>query len=149
MEGKGEVDLRVFDEVLRQRGVSLYYPFIDRLAPGRSRTGFRKTISVESLADRGARFFEPPADAPEAQRGEIQAVIVPALAADAAGHRIGYGAGYYDATLPDVCPPARSIVVAYDFQLMAELPHESHDIPCDAVVTDQRQLVTKAQQPPQ
>jgi 5-formyltetrahydrofolate cyclo-ligase len=39
-------------------------------------------------------------------------------------------------TLPDVSPPALSIVVAYSFQLLAELPLEAHDVACDAVVTD-------------
>lgn len=143
MVGLGEVDLRPLDDALRQRGVSVYYPFMDRLGQGRSRTGFRKTNSSAELADRGSRFLEPPIDAPEAKRGEIQVVIVPALAVDAAGYRIGYGAGYYDATLGDVCPPARSVIVAYDFELMAELPREAHDVPGDVVLTDERQFIAQ------
>jgi len=65
---------------------------------------------------------------------------VPALAVASSGHRLGYGSGFYDATLPDFCPPALSIVVAYDFQLLAELPVSAHDIACDIVVTDARLL---------
>ena len=101
-------------------------------------TGFRRVLSQEELLERGSGFAEPPETAPVAQRGEIDWVVVPALAVDGTGHRIGYGGGYYDATLPDVCPPARSLVVAYDFQLLAELPAEQHDKSCDVVVTDAR-----------
>jgi 5-formyltetrahydrofolate cyclo-ligase len=71
-----------------------------------------------------------------AQRGEVQVVVVPALAVASDGHRLGYGAGYYDATLPDLCPPARSIVVAFDFQRMMELPITPNDLRCDDIVTD-------------
>jgi 5-formyltetrahydrofolate cyclo-ligase len=48
--------------------------------------------------------------------------------------------GFYDVTLPDVSPPAASIIVAYDFQLLGELPELEHDVACDYVVTDRRTL---------
>jgi 5-formyltetrahydrofolate cyclo-ligase len=65
---------------------------------------------------------------------------VPALAVSSAGHRLGYGVGFDDATLPDFCPPAASLIVAFDFQLLAELPTLDHDFACDLVVTDARTL---------
>ena len=100
------------------------------------RTGFRLTTPPSELVERGRGFHEPPPDAPEAQRGDIDLVVVPALAVAVTGHRIGYGAGYYDATLPDVRPPALAVIVAFDFQLLAELPSEADDVACDLVVTD-------------
>lgn len=135
---RGEVDLRALDENLRERGVILYYPFMEPLSDGGYSTGFRRTASKEDLVDRGQKFFEPSPDGEVARSGDVDVVIVPALAADVRGHRIGYGAGYYDATLADVCPPARSIIVAYQFQMLAELPVEGHDVACDFVVTDER-----------
>lgn len=135
---RGEVDLRALDENLRQRGVALYYPFMDPRPEGGYSTGFRRTISIEDLQDRGQRFFEPLPGGEPARAGDIDVVIVPALAADLRGYRIGYGAGYYDATLADVCPPAKSIIVAYHFQMLAELPFEEHDVACDFVVTDEK-----------
>lgn len=140
MTGRGEVDLRLLDEELRRLDKQLYYPFMDRKPDGGYTTGFRLTSEVGDLVDRGQRFLEPEKTAPVAERGEIQLVLVPALAVGAEGHRIGYGAGYYDATLGDVCPPARSVVVAYDFQLLAEVPAEAHDQSCDIIVTDSRTL---------
>jgi 5-formyltetrahydrofolate cyclo-ligase len=131
-----EIDLRGLDSELRERGVSLYYPFMDRLPDGGFKTGFRRTSSASDLKERGQRFFEPEPHSPVASSGDVDVVLVPALAADARGHRIGYGAGYYDATLSDVCPPARGLIVAYQFQMMAELPAEPHDVPCACVFTD-------------
>ncbi len=138
---RGEIDLRPFDLALRERGVRLYYPFMEPTATG-YRTGFRVSRQADDVVARGAKFAEPPLDAPEAARGDVDIVIVPALAVDARGHRIGYGAGYYDATLGDLCPPARTIAVAYDFQLLAEVPNESHDVAVGRIVTDTRSLST-------
>lgn len=144
MIDRGEVDLRPLDERLRARGVQLYYPFMERISEGRVRTGFREAESSAVLEDRGHGFREPPEGGPSAGPGDVDVVIVPALAADATGHRIGYGAGYYDATLADICPPAHALIVVYDFQLLAELPHEAHDRACDSIVTDTRTLLVGA-----
>lgn len=139
---RGEVDVRPLDATARGAGKSVFYPFIQREA-ARVRTGFRLTTAASDLAFDGERFAQPPSGAPEAQRGDIELVIVPALAVSGDGHRLGYGMGFYDVTLPDVCPPARSLVVAYDFELLAELPTAPHDQPCDFVVTDARTLEPK------
>jgi 5-formyltetrahydrofolate cyclo-ligase len=137
MEEKHEVDLRSLDSAARAADKTLYYPFMEKTEAG-FLTGFRRSDDASRLEERGQRFAEPPPDAPVAARGDIDLVVVPALAAAADGHRIGYGAGYYDATLPDVCPPARSVVVVFDFQLLAELPSDEHDVSCDVVLTDAR-----------
>ena len=67
-------------------------------------------------------------------------ILVPGVAFDARGFRIGYGGGFYDRALPRYRPPARAIGVAFDFQLAAEIPNADHDVPVDRVVTDVRVL---------
>lgn len=136
----GEVDLRVLDEELRKRNVKTYYPFMDPRGPRQWTTGFRRVQDPAELGFFGGKFRQPGPSASEAKAGDVDVVLVPALAADTRGHRLGYGSGFYDATLGDLCPPALSIVVVYDFGLMAELPVESHDRACDLVVTDERML---------
>jgi 5-formyltetrahydrofolate cyclo-ligase len=131
-----EVDLRSLHEKLAERGVRLFYPFMQPEPDGTRLTGFRRADVLSELAEQGQRFLEPPPSAPQALRGDIDVVVVPALAVADNGHRLGYGAGFYDATLPDICPPAHSIVVAYDFQVLLELPVWSSDWACDAVITD-------------
>jgi 5-formyltetrahydrofolate cyclo-ligase len=131
-----EVDLRALDHKLRERGVALYYPFMDPKGAGAYTTGFRQVERVEHLQERGLGFAEPAPDARVAAAGELDVVIVPALAASPNGHRLGFGSGFYDVTLPDVRPPALAVIVIFSFQLLAELPTLAHDVACDLVVTD-------------
>jgi len=134
-----EVNVRPLLDAALACGKRVYFPFLAPKADG-FETGFREITHESQLADRGQRFFEPPLEAPRATRGEIDLLIVPALAAAADGHRLGYGMGFYDATLPDFCPPARSIVVLYDFGLLGELPATENDVRCDVIVTERRTL---------
>jgi 5-formyltetrahydrofolate cyclo-ligase len=139
MAERKEVDLRELDVAARQQGKRVYYPFLE--ARGEALvSGLRLTGSLDEVVERGQRFHEPPPEAAEAARGDVDVVFVPALAVAPSGHRLGYGAGFYDSLLPDLCPPARAVVVAYDFQLLVELPTLPHDVACDVVLTDARSL---------
>lgn len=135
-----EVDLRALDERLRARGARVAYPAVDLETRAMA---FRFVDHPDQMQEQGFGFREPGADAPQAARGELGAIVVPALAVDPAGHRIGYGAGYYDATLPAHAPPATSIAVAFDFQLIAEVPVTPGDIGLDWIVTDERELLAR------
>lgn len=140
---RGEVDLRPLDALLRGQGKRLWYPFMEPNEEG-FETGFRHSTSPDELVERGRRFAEPPAAEPRARSGDIELVVVPALAVAPDGHRLGYGAGFYDVTLPEFCPPAVSVAVAYGFQLLAELPSEDTDFRCDWVLTDEHSLESRA-----
>jgi 5-formyltetrahydrofolate cyclo-ligase len=139
MSERRELDVRPLAAAAQAAQKRIFYPYQTPTATG-FQTGFREVHSVSELADRGQRFFEPPPDAPRAERGEIDLLVVPALAAAADGQRLGYGSGFYDATLPDFCPPACALVVVYDFQLLGELPATDNDVACQWVVTDRRVL---------
>jgi 5-formyltetrahydrofolate cyclo-ligase len=130
-----EVDLSSADAALREAGKQLAYPAIDVAA---NEMCFRRVDALEELEERGQGFSEPSRDAPELT--EIDVIIVPGVAFDARGYRIGYGAGFYDRALPRYRPPACAIGVAFDFQLAADIPNEGHDVPVDQVVTDTRVL---------
>lgn len=66
----------------------------------------------------------------------IEMVIVPAMAYDRQGNRVGRGKGYYDRLLTQT--KAFKVGVAYDFQLFDNVDAEPHDIPVDIVVTESR-----------
>jgi 5-formyltetrahydrofolate cyclo-ligase len=140
IEEKHEVDLRALDASLRARGVRVAYPEID---PETRVMTFRFVASTDDLEERGFGFREPSKEAAEASAGDLSVIVVPALAIDPSGHRIGYGAGYYDRTLPRfTSAPLRAvtIAVAYDYQLVAEVPTTSTDVAVDWIVTDTRVL---------
>lgn len=84
-------------------------------------------------------ILEPPEDAPLLAPEDVDVILVPALAVDAAGHRIGSGLGYYDRLLPRMAR-AFKLALVYDFQLLAETPALPHDAAVDCVVTDERVL---------
>lgn len=70
--------------------------------------------------------------------GELELVVVPALAADALGNRLGKGKGFYDRTLANL--KAKTIAVVFDQELLDQLPVEEHDQRVDYVVTPNRTL---------
>lgn len=135
IEERHEVDLRALHQQLQARGQSTWYPAID--ADTRVMT-FRRVVDTAELEERGLGFAEPAPDAEEAS--ELDVVVVPCLAIDDRGYRIGYGAGFYDRCLPRFCPPAFAVAVAYDYQLLVEVPNTSRDVAVAAVVTDTRTL---------
>lgn len=80
---------------------------------------------------------EPPEDAPKMPPSAIDFALIPALAVDPRGHRIGYGGGFYDRLLP-LLDNAYSCALAFDFQLIVEVPDLPLDIPVRLIVTDDR-----------
>lgn len=67
----------------------------------------------------------------------IGLVLVPGIAFDREGHRIGYGFGYYDKFLRKV-PKAVKIGLCFDFQVVDKVPREMHDVPVDFILTEER-----------
>ncbi len=75
---------------------------------------------------------EPIADGPEAD-DETALVLMPGLAFDPQGHRIGYGGGFYDKFLARE-PNHPTLALCYDFQMLPKLETEKFDIPVDTVI---------------
>lgn len=78
-------------------------------------------------------LLEPEPGVP-VEPAEIDLLLVPGLAFDRAGGRLGRGAGFYDRCLAQLA--ARAIGVCFHAQLVAEIPREAHDRPVHAVVTE-------------
>ncbi len=135
IERKKEVDLRPLDTALRSRGVTLAYPAID---PETRIMTFREVGNTDELTPSELGFMAPPLTAPLC--AELDLVLVPGLAFDDRGFRIGYGGGFYDQALPETRATATFVGVAFDFQLAADIPNDSHDVAVDIVVTDARVL---------
>ncbi len=130
---RNEVDVRPIEDAAREHGKRVAYPFFEEDGAMSLRIA-----AYASLQERGNGFAEPSADAEVLAAPEGLLVLVPALAVAPDGQRLGYGKGHYDRLLARIAPPARTVVVAYDFQVLGELPTTEGDQPSDLVVTDAR-----------
>ncbi len=71
---------------------------------------------------------------------DLDLALIPAVAVDGVGYRLGRGAGYYDRFLSKISIEKR-VAVVWDFQLADTVPHEAHDLPVGAVITEKRSIV--------
>ena len=89
--------------------------------------------NAEELHKGAYGILEPSTKRPVAEN-DIDVIIVPGLAFDRRGGRMGFGAGYYDRLL--IKTNAVKIGLCYDFQLMDSVPSEEHDVPMDYIITE-------------
>lgn len=87
----------------------------------------------ESRLELGAFHIEEPTGNNLANPEDIELIIVPAVAYDKKGNRLGRGKGFYDRLLKST--KATTIGVAYEFQIVEEIPVEHHDIPMDMIIS--------------
>jgi 5-formyltetrahydrofolate cyclo-ligase len=74
----------------------------------------------------------------------IDWVLVPGVAFDAAGRRLGYGGGYYDRLIPALRSDSARIAGAFELQMVDRVPAAPHDAPVQGIVTESRTLQTPA-----
>lgn len=98
--------------------------------------------TAEGLRPGRYGISEPDAAWPEVSPDELAVVIVPGLAFDERGRRLGFGGGYYDELLGSLPAERKPFVVGlgFDFQVVEDCPAEAHDAQLDAVVTELRVL---------
>jgi 5-formyltetrahydrofolate cyclo-ligase len=85
---------------------------------------------------------EPLESAPLIDLSEVDLVLVPGLAFDLRGERLGFGQGFYDRFLPRM-PNAVRVGLAFELQLLAEVPAAPHDQAVDQLATERRMLRCK------
>ena len=133
-EMPGEAPASHYGRWFFEQGHRIALPwFANRAAP----MAFREWTNpfIEDLLERDPfKAMQPAADAPLL---EPQVAFVPLLGFTADGARIGYGGGHYDRWLADH-PATLRIGLAWDCQLIDELPLERHDMMLNAVVTPTR-----------
>ena len=121
-------------EVAVTAGKRVLYPAVcgDRMV-------FRHVTGIECLAEGCFGILEPCPTGYDHQADEPDLIVVPGVAFDLSGHRIGYGKGFYDRFLRHPGRTAHLIGLCHDFQLIGgAIPAEEHDIHMELVVTDQR-----------
>lgn len=107
--------------------------------PRCSNNGYMQAYKIDSFNQlRHGKFgiMEPINECALVTPELISLCIIPCLAADKNGHRLGYGGGYYDRYL--LHTSAVRMVLCAQNRLLKQLPTETHDLKCDLIVTEEQ-----------
>lgn len=133
-----EVDTR---KIIQESGFRLQKHIIAPKVAGRK----LKLFEITCFKDVGKGAFgilEPKKHCKKINPQDIDLAIVPGIAFDKKGHRIGYGKGYFDRLLRKM--KCKKIGLAYDFQIVDKIPKTAYDIPVDFIITDKKIYVCNA-----
>lgn len=131
---KDEIDIRPLMDWLFNKGCRIALPVVQ----GRGqRLLFRAWKPGDALEPGVFGTLQP---SPSSETVEPDALLVPLLACDGEGWRLGYGGGFYDRTLDDLRRKRKvtAIGVGFDLQFVEEVPHGADDQRLDWLLTDRR-----------
>lgn len=131
---KNEIDLQEINETIIKLGKTLVLPVIDNNGENMKSV---KVDTLENLKEKKFGVMEPDFGE-EIKYNEIDLVIVPGVAFDINGNRIGFGKGYYDRFLRGY--NGKTIVLAYDFQVLESIETEEHDEKVEEIITELRDI---------
>lgn len=117
-------------------------PYCTVDAEGQKQLGLWHLQAIDELQPGMWNILEPPRErwiepTKQVVVDELDAIIVPGVAFDKQGGRLGNGAGYYDRLLQKVRSNAVLAAVCYEAQLLPQVAMDTHDVFMDFVVTDQ------------
>ena len=129
---RSEVDVRPLMFAFREQGARLCLPAI----LDKTTIVFRELVRGADLIDMGFGTYGP---GPDAEVLQPVLMLVPLAAFDARGHRIGYGAGYYDRAIAKLQAgprPPRLVGIAFDCQQVERVPDQPHDVVIPEMLTE-------------
>ncbi|MCK4911544.1 MAG: 5-formyltetrahydrofolate cyclo-ligase [Thermodesulfovibrionales bacterium] len=131
-----EVDTGIMIKESLEMGKTVILP---RVHPEENRLTKHVIDGLEELVPGHMGILEPDMEKhSEIKVEDIHMLVIPGLAFDIKGARIGYGGGYYDRLLPRIKGERTIAALAFEAQIFESLPMENHDIPVDYIITEQR-----------
>lgn len=130
---KDEVDTHRFIEYALKDGKKICVPKVPSKKQG------MEVYFINSFEDLKKGYFdilEPLEGCIKASAEEIDFILMPGVAFDKQGNRIGYGAGFYDRFLSQLKRQVPKIALSYDFQLYEKVPTDEFDVRIDGVITE-------------
>ncbi|MEW8979961.1 MAG: 5-formyltetrahydrofolate cyclo-ligase [Symbiobacterium sp.] len=143
---RGEVDTAHLVAAALDQGKRLLLPRVERAA--RRLALHRWSGRQDDLAPGAFGIPEPRPDLPREDPLAVDLAVVPGVAFDPQGYRLGYGGGYYDWALPEMVRAVK-IGLGYGFQVVPTLPAEAHDVRLDALATEGGVLRFPPEGPPE
>lgn len=131
-----EIDTAELFDAAVAAGKQVLYPLVRN-----GQLQFRQVTELRQLADGAYGIPEPSLSDRDVPLEQADLIVVPGVAFDLQGHRIGFGKGYYDRCLRRLSGRAALVGLCHDFQLLDCIPVEAHDINMQYVVTESR-LIT-------
>lgn len=133
MSFRNEFPTHTLNKKIIDSGCRLVLPLTD--AEMKIRTYY--VHSFDELKKSKMGILEPDPDhSEECAPDAPDIILLPGLAFDRSGNRLGFGAGCYDRFLPRKRNDSLLIALAYSFQLVDEIPVNEHDIPCCCIITE-------------
>lgn len=141
MNFRSEVETGEMVKSSLARGIRVIIP---KMVPKKRELIPSELLDYEKDLTRG--YFGVPEPQPEALRPvdprQIDLLIVPGVAFDLQGNRLGYGGGYYDRFFERLCPGAPLVAPTFELQLVEQVPVEAWDRRMDWLVTERRAIHT-------
>lgn len=128
----GEINTYPILEGILAGGKKLYLP---RVAMDRTHFDYYPVPDFKKLSSGAFGILEPSSGHPAAW-ADIDIALVPGLAFDLRGHRLGFGKGYYDRVLPRLKKTALTVGLGYSFQIVERIPDEVHDVLLKSILTE-------------
>lgn len=135
---KSEADPSELFDIAKKQGIRIAFPIS---ITSTFELDFRFVNSLDELVLGAYGIREPKKDAEKAFFTENSICIVPALAFDISGNRLGYGKGFYDRFLNTFI--GLSVGITYDELKCKSLPHDNTDIAVDIIITDKESVRIK------
>lgn len=132
-----EVNTIAIIERALEEGKEIYVPKTDII---KKEMVAVKIKSIKDLEVGNYGMLEPKEGLTIAEKENFDLIIMPGAVFDYKGNRIGYGAGYYDKYLLQIDKNIKKLALAYELQILHDIPKEEHDIQVNYIITEERIL---------
>ena len=138
MAGSKEVQTENIINTCIKKNIAVYLPAVDAL---KDRISFYSVYDINNELEKGPfGIYQPKVNERNLLKDEnaIDLIVVPGLAFDKRGGRIGSGKGFYDKFLASVTSCKSIIALAFEYQIVDEITLSNHDIPMHKIITENR-----------
>ncbi|GKU30413.1 5-formyltetrahydrofolate cyclo-ligase [Clostridium folliculivorans] len=137
---KSEVDTHKIINHALSNGKTICVPKINSKQEG---IKIYKIDNFDQLKEGYFGILEPVESCEKVDSNTLDLILMPGVAFDRHGGRVGYGAAFYDRFLSNMSKQVYKVALAYDFQVMDTVPMDEHDVKIDGVITEREMTIAE------